>query len=665
MEGVPMKLFLTARLSLRVILPLFFCSLALSSASAREWRIIFTYSDGRRVYRRVEAELYQISSDGQTAYLRNEVGEEAIPITKMSPEDKEYVQEQLATIQAAAEAAAAAAVPATPPPAVAHDPQGRDVGGESAPRSTDGPNRRLALLIGVGDYTDLTDLELTVPDITSLREKLIGAGFATEDVVCMTTQETDSDLRPTVQMLQRQLNPDANNSFMGRIQSSDFVLIAMSGHGVEVEEVPYFCPCDADPTDPNTMISVQALLDTLRDSPAKYKLVLIDACRNRLSQSAGRDVGDSDLDFGNFSRSAETASEDSGVMIMQSCATGQISWENRSLGHGVFMYHLMEGLTGEADEVGNQDGVIQLLELYSYASDETADYTREMPGAELQTPVLQGEFTDFDFTASVGNVSLLKFTVRIDQPNGPPGARMPIAIIRRNPFRPQEAAEILVEGSTDAQGEIELRIPMERVGPTDQLYAQMAYMQGMIIEQQLVHPEDLSHQILIASQSAAVSPSNLGGAPGVGQQPGQGVPPVGTPPGIVIVPPGTVVPEAATPEVVVSPPQVPQTPSWTEGGSGRNKTYRDNLTGRTWSSPLGSPTSRQIGPTAQKAGFRIPSVRELQLAVSHGLASKLPNSVTWVHTSTSGEQQYNIRTGEINNGNHWQTNSFDQVIGVR
>ena len=660
-----MKLFQISRLGLRIILPLFFCSLALSSVSAREWRIIFTYSDGRRVYRRVEAELFQISSDGQTAYLRNDVGDEAIPLSRMSPEDKEYVQEEFAEIQAAAEAAAAAAPPpqpVTPTPAV-DDPQGRDLGGDAAPRSANGPNRRLALLIGVGDYTDLTDLELTVPDIDALREKLIGAGFASQDVVCMTTQETDSDLRPTVQMLKRQLDPDANDSFMGRIQASDFVLIAMSGHGVEVEEEAYFCPCDADPTNPDTMIPVQTLLQTLQDSPAKYKLVLIDACRNRLSQSAGRDVGDAGLDFGNFARSAGSASEDSGVMIMQSCATGQISWENRSLGHGVFMYHLMEGLAGEADEVGNKDGVIQLLELYSYASEETADYTREMPGAELQTPVLQGEFTDFDFTASVGNVSLLKFTVRIDQPNGPPGARIPIAIIRRNPFRPQETPDILVEGSTDAQGEIEMRIPMERVGSTDQLYAQMAYMQG-IIEQQLTHPEDLPHQILIASQSAAVSPST-GGTPGVEVQPGQGVPSVGTPPGIVIVPPGTVLPESARPPIVPRTPQVPQTPSWTEGGSGRNKTYRDNLTGRTWSSPLGSPTSRKIGPTAQDAGYRIPSVGELQLAVSHGLASKLPNSVSWVHTSTSGEQQYNIRTGEINNGSHWQTNAFDQVIGVR
>jgi len=496
--------------------------LAASAAFGRSWTI-----SGSRGHYRYTGDLTSVSTDGKTIYLRNTKGQTVkLSLSSVSSSDRQYVQQWSAARRPAPTPAStpsnpAPAPPVTPPPVtpppvtqppVTQPPvtQPRSGGSDSGAAAGDlltdtQPSRRLALLIGVGDYTDLAKLKLAVPDIVALRERLVGTGFAAGDIVCMTTEETSSELRPTRQRLGRQLDPEASDSFMTGIRKGDFVLIAMSGHGVEIDGTPYFCPSDADASDAKTMISIDAMYENLEKSPAQFKVVLIDACRETISLSSGRSAATTARN--SFARSIDISSEDSGVMVMQSCSSGEISWENANLGHGVFMYHLMQGLSGEADKVktGNQDGIVQLMELYKFTAESTKNYTRNLPGAELQTPILRGEFTDFDFTEAIVNVKLVRFTVRIDTPNGPPGIGLPIVVARRDAFKPGEEPETLVTGRTDPIGEIEMRIPMDRVGKTDHLIARIAYKDG-IVNQKLEDIQTLPHQILIASATAAHTP---------------------------------------------------------------------------------------------------------------------------------------------------------------
>jgi hypothetical protein len=77
-----------------------------------------------------------------------------------------------------------------------------------------------------------------------------------------------------------------------------------------------------------------------------------------------------------------------GILLLTSCKEGQRSVEDPKLGHGIFLYFLMEGLAGAADV--NRNGKISLFELYMYSELKTKTYVRNMCNL-IQTPVMKGE----------------------------------------------------------------------------------------------------------------------------------------------------------------------------------------------------------------------------------------------------------------------------------
>jgi formylglycine-generating enzyme required for sulfatase activity len=94
-----------------------------------------------------------------------------------------------------------------------------------------------------------------------------------------------------------------------------------------------------------------------------------------------------------------------GVMVLASCAPGQVSLEDDDLQHGVFMHFLVKGLAGAADErgeelQGNGNGRVSLSELFDYASQQTELFVKRR--RVVQTPQLWGkrtgvfEFGEFD-----------------------------------------------------------------------------------------------------------------------------------------------------------------------------------------------------------------------------------------------------------------------------
>jgi uncharacterized caspase-like protein len=69
------------------------------------------------------------------------------------------------------------------------------------------------------------------------------------------------------------------------VTKRDTVLVALSGHGLQPEGTKgsYFCPSDANPTKPATLLPLtgtDGLVEQLADSGVGVKLLLVDACRN-------------------------------------------------------------------------------------------------------------------------------------------------------------------------------------------------------------------------------------------------------------------------------------------------------------------------------------------------------------------------------------------------
>jgi len=104
------------------------------------------------------------------------------------------------------------------------------------------------------------------------------------------------------------------------------------------------------------------------------RLMLVDACRNELVS------GSRGLDVDNLPRPTK------GTAVLFSCKSGEKAFESDKLGkgHGIFFYHVIAGLKGEAR---NLRGEITWTRLADYVTEKVADETPVLVGGGAkQTP---------------------------------------------------------------------------------------------------------------------------------------------------------------------------------------------------------------------------------------------------------------------------------------
>ena len=134
--------------------------------------------------------------------------------------------------------------------------------------------------------------------------------------------------------------------------------------------------------------------EILKQSPAKYKLCIADACHSGgLAMKGGSpDTEYSDEQVINTYYN-NLAQSDAGTALILSSKLEEISLESSGLRQGVFSHFLIRGLEGEADR--NIDKVVTVTELFDFISSNVKSYTDNR-----QSPVIKGSF-DRSMTVSV------------------------------------------------------------------------------------------------------------------------------------------------------------------------------------------------------------------------------------------------------------------------
>ncbi len=265
--------------------------------------------------------------------------------------------------------------------------------------------KKYALLVGIDVYRHggVSSLKGAENDVEELAKVLTKQGF---DVRLLTTargRKKEADA-PTAANLRKELD-----KLLTSKEGDDTVLIALAGHGAEVE-VPH--PDDAEkekkrtksytyfiPSDGNLekisystghsdrLLELGALFDRLGPGPdrcgAGAKLVLIDACRDRQAarSSTRRTRG----------LSPTHVTVPAGVNALFSCGPEEEALELRFLPegaddyrfHGVFFWHVIEGLKGAA---ANRRGSVNWSDLTSYVQEEVPAYVRKA-ARELKQPL--------------------------------------------------------------------------------------------------------------------------------------------------------------------------------------------------------------------------------------------------------------------------------------
>ncbi len=251
------------------------------------------------------------------------------------------------------------------------------------------PQRTHALIIGIGSYRDpsIAPLQFTNSDASAF------AAVLADESVCGVPAE-NIRLLVDAEATLLEIKKAISGWLAKRAEADSTAIIFWAGHG-DVEPDPlgrssdgianYLLPYDVDRE--NLFASAlsreefERLIGTVR---SKRRVVFMDACHSGgVATHGSRKVG-----VGYSRDFFETIAQGSGSMVIAAAEHNQLSWEDATLGHGVFTYHLLEALRGKADVDG--DGRVTMNEVYEYLKRSVPESVRRLGKGE-QRPVLSSQ----------------------------------------------------------------------------------------------------------------------------------------------------------------------------------------------------------------------------------------------------------------------------------
>lgn len=245
--------------------------------------------------------------------------------------------------------------------------------------------RLFALVIGVSEYQNLPpdkQLKFASVDARAMRDFLVSerGGFRPEDVTLLIDKEaTRHRILSKLEELKSLSGP------------RDLVLIYFAGHGFVKQGQGFLLPSDADRFELlATAIPMSLFNDTVRTMRARGVVIITDACHSGMiadlvdpSQGLVTNVGPKDFAEPSIRRGQS-------LFVFSAAGPMQASFEDSTLGHGVFTHFLLRGLEGEADR--DADGVVRVRELYGYVAVRVRDWAERK--GHVQVPEFHVVYDD-------------------------------------------------------------------------------------------------------------------------------------------------------------------------------------------------------------------------------------------------------------------------------
>ncbi len=197
---------------------------------------------------------------------------------------------------------------------------------------------KFALIIGNGDYDELSKLTNPANDATDIAEKLTNIGFQVELL-------TDADL-PTME--------EATLSLGAKLSTAKDAIgfFFYAGHGVQSNGINYMIPVDAHIPSDNYLktkaLAAQEVLDTLQSANNNLNIVVLDACRDNpfsWARSGTRGL-------------AVVGYQPPGSIIIFSTSAGSVASDGKGR-NGLFTSELLKNIDApdvEVKEVFNRTG---------------------------------------------------------------------------------------------------------------------------------------------------------------------------------------------------------------------------------------------------------------------------------------------------------------------
>ena len=233
---------------------------------------------------------------------------------------------------------------------------------------------KAAIVIGVNEYDPKSGygtLTKAKNDADELADKLSSLGYAVKK---LTDKEAKRmEIRNIVRTVAESVtDPDGTLIFF------------FSGHGGQEKGIQYLIPTDGYFEDlEGSAVPLSAIEDFMKRSPARQKMLFIDACRNISSDSGGTSLAKANKADERF----DSVPVGEGMLLLNAAARGGFSYEDPDPKgkHGIFTKFLLEGLEGKAEE----NGEITFESLFQHVGPEVKKYSFKFGLA--QTPYKAGE----------------------------------------------------------------------------------------------------------------------------------------------------------------------------------------------------------------------------------------------------------------------------------
>lgn len=236
-----------------------------------------------------------------------------------------------------------------------------------------------AVVVGISDYSDsmIPDLKYAHKDAKAfydfLEERKKVGVFKDIHAKCLIDSEaTLVDVR------------SALGKHTAKARLKDYVFIYFACHGfVDDIGTPYLMLSDSKINNIYATALPMSEIDRLLYDRIKSEktVVIIDACRAGNIGSEVRGVPDL------YTQLARSIERYKGKVFIAASRARQFSREEEGYKHGVFTYHLLNGLEGEADR--DKDKIITLIELFDYLQEKVPP-----DSYDAQQPMLKGPYDE-------------------------------------------------------------------------------------------------------------------------------------------------------------------------------------------------------------------------------------------------------------------------------
>ena len=197
-----------------------------------------------------------------------------------------------------------------------------------------GQASRLALVIGNGHYPDANaPLTQSINDARALSSSLRKSGFDVD----MVEDATKDDMVRAVNRLKSRIKPDT------------VVMLFFGGYGVQAGRESYMLPVDAVIWKENDVrrqgVSIEGVLDMMKEQGAKAKLVVVDASRRNPYERR----------FRSYSHGLAPISATDNALILSSASPGKVVDDGKGE-HSVLVSEFLNNLNaqGSAESVFNK-----------------------------------------------------------------------------------------------------------------------------------------------------------------------------------------------------------------------------------------------------------------------------------------------------------------------